>query len=339
MREQSTPKASSITAPMSPIELDVREEGGPMASIKELRSRWKREPGLSIYQRVCNFCDGLGKDHARAASDLFRLLEGLPYRNEVENGRDFRGSDMSAQDLDLNFCDFSFSRPLGPFLNCDLTGSIFDSISTERMSIGSIVKGASFRKAAMRGCYIVGADARSCCFDEGKLDGISFERTDLSGSTFRRARCTRGTFLGADLRNCDFTGAVLNESVFQDAILDKSTCFRGASLINAYYDDVVNRDGLLVARGVDLLRATYDDTTRLGNDDAVIALKLLEKASKVVMTMSGKDAAMVREIIEESMVQVKSGYSEGWEDLALAKLDESGKALFQDVLEEAEKRA
>src|SRR5260221_930329 len=66
-----------------------------MANKQQLRDRWLVEPGLTIRRKVCDFKRGLPVSHGRNSDELFCLLEGLPFRDEVPSGKDFRGSDFA----------------------------------------------------------------------------------------------------------------------------------------------------------------------------------------------------------------------------------------------------
>src|SRR5260221_9188170 len=126
-----------------------------MANKQQLRDRWLVEPGLTIRRKVCDFKRGLPVSHGRNSDELFCLLEGLPFRDEVPSGKDFRGSDFAGgREFDFSNSDFTYSTSTSDFFGCDLRGSKFDEVKAERSSFGRLLEGASFRKAKLRSCYI-----------------------------------------------------------------------------------------------------------------------------------------------------------------------------------------
>ena len=117
-----------------------------MSTKRLLRKRWTEEPGLSIGKKVLEFwLSVLKQDHGRNAEELFGLLEGLTFREEVASGRDLRGRSTGVgSDMDFSNTDFSYARSVGGFYRCDLTNASFNEISAERSSFGSVLKGSSF---------------------------------------------------------------------------------------------------------------------------------------------------------------------------------------------------
>lgn len=236
-----------------------------MASKRELVERWKQEPGKTILERINEFFFGLQMPkHGRSSAEAFAMLDGLPFRDEVPNGRDLRGASLNGgvHELDFHECDFSYAELGMNLVNCDLGRARFDEVSGGGNVILKTLTGASFRKAKLRGCFFQNADVRDCNFDGAVLVGASFEGADLRGSSFRQATCKRTKFLGANLLGADFEKAVLDEAVFQEVRLDKTTNLRGASLVGLFHQDLKNRAGTVIARGVDPRLASYDDTTR-----------------------------------------------------------------------------
>ena len=187
-----------------------RQSGDGMASKRELRNRWQEEPGLTIRQKILDQI-ALSREMGRqlTAEEEFALLEGLPYREEVPNGRDLRGRDFGGgTELDFSDTDFSYATCIGSFMRCNLSRARFDEANGERVIIGNNLDGAFFRKAKLHKAFLAVATARGCCFDNADLRGASFERSDLAGSTFRNAKCTGVVFVGANLVGCDFLNRI-----------------------------------------------------------------------------------------------------------------------------------
>lgn len=225
-----------------------------MATRRQLRSRWESSPGQEIRNQI--YALGLIQpDHGHSAEDIFQLLNGLPFRDEVANGRDLRGLNIAASDLDLSNTDFSFGQ-LGAFYSCKLKGSCFDYTKAERATLHSDLTSCSFIGAIFRSCYFNDSIATNCNFSKARLRDCSFQKTDLRGSCFRDADCLGAQFAGANLLGCDFRGANLEEAVFCDVVLDKSTDFRGANLSNVNTSDWRDNQGNLTRKGVDLSLAT-----------------------------------------------------------------------------------
>ncbi len=306
-----------------------------MASKTELRSRWNYEPGSSIIRQMWSLCHRPPVEHGFDSSVLIGLLDGLPFRNEVENGRDLRGAKFGANDLDLQEWDFSYAQ-LGDFFRCNLTRACFYAAEGRSINLASsILDEASFQNSKLRSCYLANAKARKCQFDRAMLRGANFEYANVSGSCFRHSSCVGVKFLGADLRGCDFQNAVLDRVVFQEAKIDKTTDFRGASLTNVYYEDVYNREGGCIARGVDLRAAIFDDKTVFKSDPRIIGIEILESALKVAEAMSADAAKRILAVLKEQKKKMAVAYSENWGSEILEKLDEQERVLFNRIIEEA----
>lgn len=225
-----------------------------MATKNQLKKRWETSPGKEIQNQIYSL-GLLQLGHGYHAEEVFRLLCGLPYTDEVANGRDLRGLDIAASDLDLSHSDFSYGQ-VGSFFSCNLEGACFNACKAERATFGSNLMSCSFVGATLRACYFNDSVATECDFSRARLRDCSFQKTDLRGSIFRDADCRGAQFAGANLLVCDFRGANLEEAVFCDVVLDKSTDFRGANLSNVYTSDWRDNQGNLTRKGVDLSLAT-----------------------------------------------------------------------------------
>jgi uncharacterized protein YjbI with pentapeptide repeats len=305
-----------------------------MATKRELKQRWEVEPGATICQRIIDFERPLQIGHGRSSDELFRLLDGIPYREEVPNGRDFRGADFAGSvEMDLSQTDFTYSVNASDFLQCNLTEARFDEVSYESVSFAHTLYGASFRSAKLRSCHIMNTDARNCCFDGANIYHMNFKNTDLSGSSFRSANCKGACFFGANLIGCDFRGANLEEAVFENTKIDKTTDFRGASLINAFHDDHFDKQGNLVGRGVDLRTATFDATTKFGKDPAAFPIELLEQACRIATTEYGPEGARVCAVIKQIRDKLGLQYWENWWQDLVAELDQQQRELYEEVMD------
>jgi len=305
-----------------------------MATKRELRHRWQVEPGLTIRQRIIDFSMPLQFGHGRSSEELFRLLDGLPFRCEVPSGRDLRGSDCAGGvEMDFSNTDFSYSVEIGHLLQCDLTNARFDELSCRSGNFGDALCGASFRKAKLRSCFLMKSDARNCCFDGANLYHTRFDDTDLSGSSFRGANCKGVCFFGCNLLGCDFRGANLGETVLQSTKIDKSTDIRGANLINAYYESQFNNQGHLVGRGVDPQLATFDPTTKFLQDPNLHTIEYLEQATEIARKEHSVDGDRIAALMGRLKEQLRTRHSEEWEDDLVSQLDDRQRDLYQEIKE------
>ena len=66
-----------------------------MSTIRELRARWKREPGLSIEKQIGAFFGAQNwAGHGKTEPELRAILRGLPCADEITDGKDLRGLQM-----------------------------------------------------------------------------------------------------------------------------------------------------------------------------------------------------------------------------------------------------
>jgi uncharacterized protein YjbI with pentapeptide repeats len=227
-----------------------------MTAAKLLRSRWTTPPGSDVRARLYSL-PLLKDDHEITPDMVFEKLQGLPYRDEVPNGRDFRGLNYGGSYIAFEMCDFSFST-VASFFHCVLDGSLFNESVAERSNFHSSLLQCSFYRAKLRACYFNDSIVRESNFNDARVKDCNFNNADLRGSTFRNADCRGAQFVGANIVGCDFTGANLDEAVFADTILDKSTDFRGAKIEKVNSDDWRDSQGNFLNRGTDLRNATIN---------------------------------------------------------------------------------
>jgi uncharacterized protein YjbI with pentapeptide repeats len=256
-----------------------------MTGRKSLVGRWSQEPGRTILERVHSFfTDTQMPQHGRDSAELFALLDGLPYRDEIEGGRDLRGAPLGGgtRELDLRNCDFRYAKLTINLVSCDLSGAIFDDATGGDCILLDRLDGASFARAKLRGTFFQGAHAHRCRFDNAALVGASFEEADLTGSTFRGADCKRAKFLRANLVGCDLREAILDGAVLQGLELDGTTDLRGASLMNVYDQELRDQAGNVVAAGTDWTRARVDATTTRSADDSTEAREVIDATLRLI---------------------------------------------------------
>lgn len=231
---------------------------------KILIERWKSGIGKNILNKINEFCFKLQMPkHGQSSDTIFLMLDGLPYREEISNGRDLRGIQLGGgvHELDFSATDFSYSSLQMNFVNCNLSNSIFYEAQATNCIFLNQLSNADFKRAKLNGCFFHNAVALNCHFDESTLKNASFENALLNGSFFVDCNCQQAKFLGANLLNCDFRNANLEEAVMQNAKLDNTTDLRGANLKNLFYKDKFDIHGNLVAKGIEWKVARYDDNT------------------------------------------------------------------------------
>jgi uncharacterized protein YjbI with pentapeptide repeats len=225
-----------------------------MSTRRQIESRWEEPAGKVIFDRIVSL-GIIQKGHGRTADDVFRALDGLPFRDEIDNGRDFRGVNFAARDLELSNCNFTYAQ-IAHFYFCILAGSIFDQCTAERATFHSDLTACSFARSKLRSCYFNDSLAPNCNFSNARMRGCNFQRTDLRGSTFRDTDCRGASFAGVNIIDCSFNGADLQGAVFCDVVLDKSTDFRGANITGIFTHDWHDRNGNLTRKGMDINQAT-----------------------------------------------------------------------------------
>jgi len=274
--------------------------------------------------------------HGHTSDELFAMLKRLSFVEELPSGRDLRGATLSGgvHELDFRACDFSYARIQMNFVNCDFTGARFDEATVKGIILKTL-DGASFRKAKLQGCFFQKASARQCCFDQATLMASSFEAADLSGTSFREADCKRAKFLGANLTGCDFRNANLQGAVLQEVQLDASTDLRGASLVNAFLNELKDRAGNPVARATNWQDAKWDASTQVGSDQREIALEILERASAILNNQTEPKAAQLRQRIEKLKSNLRSKYRPDWYETLLSSLETADASFAESVMNQA----
>jgi len=190
------------------------------------------------------------------------LLEGLPFREEVEGGRDLRGISLHGglRQFDFSEFDFRYSSLELNFVLCDLTRARFDDVTASQLICGGLEE-VTFRRAKLRGASFLESRATNAVFDDSDLTSASFEKADLSGSSFQRARCVRTNFFGANLVGCDFREALIAEAVFQNARIDERTDIRGAILRKVFALERRDFAGQVIGAAADFSVARKDGRT------------------------------------------------------------------------------
>lgn len=221
-----------------------------MATPRQLKARWNKSPGSEILDKIYSL-GIIRPSHKHYAYELFELLEGLPFREEVPNGQDFRGMSFAAREMDLTFSNFSYGK-ISYLYFCILDNSIFDGCIGERASFHSSLASCSFVGAKLRSCYFDDSNASDCNFSHARLSGCSFQKANLRGARFCDADCRAATFANANLIGCDFSRVNLEGAVFCDVILDNSTNFRDAKMENVITKNWYDSQGILLRKGTDL---------------------------------------------------------------------------------------
>jgi len=263
-----------------------------VATKKQLLNRWREGPGRSMADRIrsilIEYAEALGPLELKAhemtglyriprewlppfdTKAIFDLLAGLPYRDEVANGRDLRGipSTGGCQEWDLTNTNFShLPKTEGhSFAECHLDGAVFDESDGDFSFVRCPLRKVRFRKVHFRPTRVrggfCGGDCVECDFSNARMTKAVFlGNANLQGSSFVQADLTWANLSGCDLRGCDFRGANLANAAIQESIIDNSTDFRGANLVGLSWRDRHDNFGNLFKRGTDWRQGKYDSTT------------------------------------------------------------------------------
>ncbi|WP_224245484.1 pentapeptide repeat-containing protein [Hyalangium gracile] len=303
---------------------------------KQLKKRWEEPPGRAILERLHQRILALDSPDSREPRELFSLLEGLPFRDEVAGGRDLRGVPLEGgvRGVDFSGWDFSYAKLEFSLVDCDLRGARFDE-AVVNGSITNDLRGASFRKANLRGGFFQGVDARNCCFDGAKLMSAGFQGANLEGSSFQGANCNGAIFVGANLVGCNFQGAILDEASLQEVRLDKTTDLRGASLINLFNEDHRDNAGRLLHAGTDWRLATYDETTRSGEDSSAQAIEVLGALVKRLEGEREPRGQRLLELTNQLRGELRQHYQDSWYEQLLARVPADERGWAEERVAEA----
>src|SRR5262245_8655240 len=127
------------------------------ATKKQLRERWQSGVGRTFLEKAQSLFLEIGHGHTTA--EVLPLLERLPFRGEVPDGRDLRGlPGVYWREVNVAGFDFSYSQDV-QLVECDASGARFDEMQA-RVTIGKKLAGASFKKARLRDCIFRDADVR-----------------------------------------------------------------------------------------------------------------------------------------------------------------------------------
>ena len=308
-----------------------------MATRKQLLDRWKTAPGAAIQDRIKQWVSAqAARQWTRPdAAELYALLAGLPYRDEVASGRDLRGSAFAgARNLDLARADLSYCSQLGSLDGCDLTRSVCDAVKLAFSVKGTFVE-TSFKGARMVGTYGSGSTFTRCDFTGANLKNIHWAGSDFRGSVFVDANLEGADLQRADLRGCDLRRAKLDFAMFRQLTLDATTDLRGASLVGLVHDDHRDNAGNLVLRGTDWKAARWDETTRTGAAPGVQEAELLAIVARAARKVRAPWAARLAEHAARVERDVRADPSIAWEDALFAPFSPAERAEIEPFVQDA----
>lgn len=255
------------------------------ATRKQLVERWKHEPGATIQRRIQEWCaeraaqaslQPAGGPASTDSASLYRLLDGLPYRDEVPSGRDLRASAFpGASKLDLNNADLGYCQEIGMIDDCDPENARLDEARVLD-SLRGRFRQCSFQRAKLRKIWMTQSVFAQCDFTGADLRGAEMKGSDLRGSIFRDANLQGADLQSTDLRGCDLRGAKLDSAMLRGVTLDKTTDLRAASLINAAVEEHRDFSGKVILKATDLRHATWDESTKFGTAAGTEDLLLLD---------------------------------------------------------------
>jgi hypothetical protein len=205
-----------------------------MATKKQLVTRWLEEPGRTIAARIRQMLidyaelmiplswkarEVTGRYHIPKewlppfdTKSIFSLLEGLPFRDEIANGKDLRGlpSIGGREGWDFSNTDFSFlpGDEGYDFHKCNLDGAVFDGGRGEFTFSTESLHRTRFRKVYFRASSLCGVsfwgNCLQCDFSEAvkknQLHGkrgfarVVIHRSKIDRCTAHQVRCARLRF-------------------------------------------------------------------------------------------------------------------------------------------------
>jgi uncharacterized protein YjbI with pentapeptide repeats len=312
-----------------------------MATKKQLRDRWKVEPGLTIDRKIVEFCSEqyLASWASPDPERLFGLLDGLPYREEVPSGRDLRGSSFpGAVNMDLHEADMSYCGKLTGIGNCRLHGARLDEVTGEIGDLTGEATGASFRKARLRGTWLMNSRFEDCDFTEVTGRSAVFRGSSLRGSTFANADWRGADFQECDLRGCTFRGADLSGAMFRAVELDETTDLRGARLVDVTFDALVDKQGNTVLEGTEWRHATYDETTITGHQPGAVDREVLDLVIHEADAQGTGWSNALAETAADYRLRLESDPEFRWYEALLESVDPAHRREAEALIERASMR-
>jgi uncharacterized protein YjbI with pentapeptide repeats len=241
-----------------------------MATKKQLIDRWKTEPWNRVNQQIENWIiEQASKEWCNSnIKEIFLLLEGLPYRDELENGKDLRGSAFSgAMKIDLRKIDFSYCPNIYGFDNCNLTNSRLDYISGNVERLQGQFKNVSFIGSKLSKTWMSHSKFINCDFSKANLNNAKMHQSVFRSCNFQGAKLNNADLQNSDIRGCNFNEADLSYVMFRGIKLNKTTNLIGANLSNIIDEDQFDFNGKIVIRGTNYREATFNKTTIYMKDE------------------------------------------------------------------------
>ena len=195
-----------------------------MATEKQLKQRWDNKKGkAAIKQILAHIRDDKWEEY----------LKGLPFVEEVENGKDLRFINLRDNGLKNNSIREAF-----------LSGNYIDeSIVLSDTLWKANLEGADLRGADLSRAFLVGGNLRGANLSGANLCRAVLWGADLSGANLKETHLGAATLTGADLSGADLSGAFIGRANLNSAN------FEGANLSEA------------ILAGSDLLRTNLSRAT------------------------------------------------------------------------------
>ncbi len=296
-----------------------------MATKKELLDRWKNGKPAEIDKKIYDYSIEKSMNATRGSSSDFKplltLLADLPFREEIKNRIDFRGSSFpGTSNMDLSDCDFSYCPKIGVIKDCTAKNALFDHSRGPLYELTGRFSDTSFTGANIGKAWMGRSVFGRCNFDGANLKSAKMNESDLRGSSFRNADLKHADLQKSDLRGCDFNGADLTGAVLLGIKIDKTTDLRGAVLLGAFCEEQRDNSGNLVIEGTDLRTATYDDTTKFGEDPSAFDRELLRRIVKEAKKTRGEWATALDEEANSCLKILAKNPSFKWHDCLMEAL-------------------
>lgn len=211
-----------------------------MSTLKQLKERWETPEGDRLKRRIASLINKPGWE---------KHLNGFPFVDEIENGKDLRFIDLSTNnrlgraklnETNISYANFSHSNLTEAELNNTIAveSNFFEATMYYAKLNGAILKKATLIGTAMLGVEMTNANLEGAvlwgtmlqdanisnskfnnkaCLDGANLYGVeakqtSFNNSDLNCANFSNAKLTGSEFNNSILTNCIFTGADITDS-------------------------------------------------------------------------------------------------------------------------------
>jgi len=311
-----------------------------LATRKQLIDRWKIEPWRSVDRRIFDFfverSNSPQSTSLAEIDELSSLLDGLPFREEVPSGRDFRGSSFpGARNMTINDADFSYCPAIGVMERVNLSEVRLEEIRGEVYAVTGHLIDTSLARARLRKAWLDRSRFELCSFQQSDLRSANLRGSVFASCDFREANCEGADFQECDLRGCDFRGANLSGAMFRAVTLDTTTDLRGARLVGLVSEELRDYSGSLVLPGTDWRKAMHDDATVVGEDPTAVDRRVLQLIAEYAQRVQEPWATDLLAAVEGVQQNVDQYSNFRWYEVLLESVAPSHRPQVEALMQEA----